>query len=64
MGHLESYCPAKQWKEQGAGCEYRYDYLGRLIEEVSPEKEHRLVERNFDGKITRRIHLSGYERKK
>lgn len=56
MGNLTSYHPAKNWKNQAGAYEYYYDFLGRVVDTVSPEKEHKRLFRNFDGDITGEVH--------
>ncbi len=63
MGNLTDYCPAKQWKEQAGGYQYRYDFLERLVDTVTPLNEHHRQYRNFDGDIIRTIHPVSYAQK-
>lgn len=63
MGNLTDYYPARNWKEQTGGYGYRYDFLERLEDAVSPLKEHKRLFRNFDGKVTREIHPASYREK-
>ncbi len=63
MGSLTDYCPAKQWKEQAGGYQYRYDFLERLVDTVTPLNEHHRQYRNFDGDIVRTIHPVSYAQK-
>ena len=63
MGSLTDYCPAKQWKEQAGGYQYRYDFLERLVDTVTPLNEHHRQYRNFDGDIIRTIHPVSYAQK-
>jgi len=48
MGNLTAYYPAKHWKNQEPGYEYRYDFLERLVDTISPLKEHKQLKRNFE----------------
>lgn len=61
MGNLTSYHPAKNWKNQAGAYEYYYDFLGRVVDTVSPEKEHKRLFRNFDGDITGEVHPVSYQ---
>ena len=61
MGNLTSYHPAKNWKNQAGAYEYYYDFLGRVVDTVSPEKEHKRLFRNFDGDITGEAHPVSYQ---
>ena len=61
MGNLTSYHPAKNWKNQAGAYEYYYDFLGRGVDTVSPEKEHKRLFRNFDGDITGEVHPVSYQ---
>ena len=61
MGNLTSYHPAKNWKNQAGSYEYYYDFLGRVVDTVSPEKEHKRLFRNFDGDITGEVHPVSYQ---
>lgn len=63
MGNMEAYYSPRQWEEQGKGYEYRYDYLERVVDIISPLREHQRVYRNFDGDITREIHPVSYAEK-
>ena len=56
-----SYTP-KQWEDKN-GWEYRYDFLSRVEDTISPLKEHQRVFRNFDGEITNEIHPVSYAQK-
>ena len=38
MGNLNTYYPAKQWKNKEGGYEYKYDFLERLIDTIPPPK--------------------------
>lgn len=60
MGNMEAYYSPIQWKEQKEGYAYKYDYLERVIDIISPLGEHQRVYRNFDGDITREIHPVSY----
>lgn len=63
MGNLTNYYPARNWGNQDGGYEYHYDFLGRLVDTVSPEDEHNRLFRNFDGDIIRKIHPVSYQSK-
>ena len=63
MGNLTDYYPAKQWKEQAGGYRYRYDFLERLVDTITPLEEHHRQYRNFDGDIIRTIHPVSYAQK-
>lgn len=61
MGNLTSYYPAENWKKQEGGYEYYYDFLGHIVDTVSPENEHKRLFRNFDGDITKEVHPVSYQ---
>ena len=63
MGNMTAYYPARRWNRNEPGYEYRYDFLERVVDTISPEQEHQRVFRNFEGGITRRIHPEGYAEK-
>ena len=64
MGNLTTYYPARNWQNQEGGYEYHYDFLGRLVDTISPQNEHKRLFRNFDGDITKEIHPVSYQLKK
>lgn len=63
MGNLTSYYPPVQWEKKEGGYEYRRDFLERVVDTISPLKEHQRVFRNFDGDITNKIHPVSYAEK-
>lgn len=63
MGNLTAYYPPVQWEKKEGGYEYRYDFLERVIDAISPLGEHQRVFRNFDGDITNKIHPASYAEK-
>ena len=60
MGNLTAYYPPVQWENKEGGYEYRYDFLERIVDTISPLQEHERVFRNFDGDIINRIHPVSY----
>ena len=60
MGNLTAYYPPVQWENKEGGYEYRYDFLERIVDTISPLREHERVFRNFDGDIINRIHPVSY----
>jgi len=60
MGNLTAYYPPVQWGNKEGGYEYRYDFLERIVDTISPLQEHERVFRNFDGDIINRIHPVSY----
>ncbi len=60
MGNLTTYYPPVQWERKEGGYEYRYDFLERIVDTISPMQEHERVFRNFDGDIVNRIHPVSY----
>lgn len=60
MGNLTAYYPPVQWEKKEGGYEYRYDFLERVVDIISPMQEHQRVFRNFDGDITNKIHPVSY----
>ena len=60
MGNLTSYYLPVQWEKKEGGYEYRRDFLERVVDTISPMKEHQRVFRNFDGDIINRIHPVSY----
>lgn len=60
MGKLAAYYPAKQWKNQTDGYEYRYDFLERQVDTISPLKRHKRLFRDFDGNVLRTVHPVSY----
>ncbi len=62
MGKLTASYTPKQWEDRN-GWEYRYDFLSRVEDTVSPLKEHKRVFRNFDGDIINEIHPVSYAKK-
>ena len=63
MGNMEAYYSPIQWETQGKGYEYKYDYLERVIDTITPLRSHERVFRSFDGDITREIHPVSYAEK-
>lgn len=63
MGNLTAYYPPVQWEKKEGGYEYRYDFLERVVDTISPLQEHRRVFRNFDGEIVNKIHPVSYAEK-
>ena len=63
MGNMKAYYPPIQWETQGKGYEYKYDYLERVIDTITPLRSHERVFRSFDGEITREIHPVSYAEK-
>lgn len=63
MGNMTTYYSPRQWEEKGEGYEYHRDYLERIVDIISPLKEHQRVYRNFDGDIIRSIHPVSYAQK-
>ncbi|MCI9072661.1 MAG: hypothetical protein HFH80_07615, partial [Lachnospiraceae bacterium] len=60
MGNLTAYYPPVQWDKKEGGYEYRRDFLERVVDTISPLREHQRVFRNFDGDITNKIHPVSY----
>ena len=60
MGNLTAYYPPVQWEQKEGGYEYRRDFLERVVDTISPLREHQRVFRNFDGDITNKIHPVSY----
>ncbi len=63
MGNLTAYYPPVQWEKKQGGYEYRRDFLERVVDIISPLREHRRVFRNFDGDIVSQIHPASYAKK-
>ena len=63
MGNMQAYYSPIQWETQGKGYEYKYDYLERVIDTITPLRSHERVFRSFDGDITREIHPVSYAEK-
>ena len=63
MGKVAAYYPPKQWESQRPGYEYRYDFLERLVDVVTPLEEHSRRLLNLDGKVVKQIHPVSYEEK-
>ena len=63
MGNLTAYYPPVQWEKKEGGYEYRRDFLERVVDTISPMREHQRVFRNFDGEITNKIHPVSYAEK-
>ena len=63
MGNLTAYYPPVQWEKKEGGYEYRRDFLERVVDTISPLREHRRVFRNFDGEIVNKIHPVSYAEK-
>ena len=63
IGNLTAYYPPVLWKKKESGYEYSRDFLERMVDAISPLKEHRRVFRNFDGEITSEIHPVSYAQK-
>ncbi len=64
MGHLSAYYPAERLKRGEPGYTYRYDYLERLTDTISPLGIHHRELRNFDGDVVKSIHPVSYREKK
>ncbi len=62
MGKLTASFTPSQWEDK-SGWEYRYDFLSRVEDTISPLKEHKRVFRNFDGEIINEIHPVSYAEK-
>lgn len=60
MGRLTAYYPPVQWEKKEGAHEYRYDFMARLVDAITPLEGHRRVFRNAAGDITRRIHPVSY----
>ena len=60
MGKLTAYYPPVQWERKEGAHEYRYDFMERLVDTITPLQEHRRVFRNFDGKIINKVHPVSY----
>ena len=63
MGKAAAYYLPKQWESQGPGYEYRYDFLERLVDVVTPLKEHSRRFLDLDGKVVKQVQPVSYEEK-
>ena len=60
MGNLTAYYAPVQREKKEGGYEYRRDFLERVVDTISPLKEHQRVFRNFVGDVVNKIHPVSY----
>ncbi len=61
MGRLMAMYPPKAWKERKGEYTYKYDFLDRLTDSISPDGSHSRKILDGEGKVLKEIHPNAYD---